>query len=379
MIVSTADWDHPLQTNKQHVARTLAGAGWSVLYVESLGLRSMSASVDGDGGRVLRRLARVLRGPRQVTLGVTVASPLVVPAWSRRSVERVNALLLAVQRMVWWARAGRPDLVIVYSPIGDLLLPSAASSIPAVYHCVDDVAAQPNMPVELIDRHEQALVRRVRGVVTTSAELARRARARGARHVLEQTNVVDAARFAEVASERDRRPARARPRIGFVGAVSSYKLELDWIVAAARTHPEWDFELHGPVGECDPDTDVGALLAMPNVRAHGVLAADRVPATMAGFDVAILPTPCNRYTRSMFPMKFFEYLAAGAPVVATRLDSLSHYNHVAMLVDDVDGFITAIERALRGDGPSPELRRAVVAEHTYERRTAAMLQAITTW
>ena len=39
ILISTADWNHPLWTNKQHVSLSLANAGFRVLYVESLGLR----------------------------------------------------------------------------------------------------------------------------------------------------------------------------------------------------------------------------------------------------------------------------------------------------------------------------------------------------
>ena len=39
VVLATADWDHPLWTNKQHTALTLAAAGHRVLYVESLGIR----------------------------------------------------------------------------------------------------------------------------------------------------------------------------------------------------------------------------------------------------------------------------------------------------------------------------------------------------
>ena len=44
VLVSTADWDNPFWTNKQHVAVELARQGCKVLYVESSGLRRPSLS-----------------------------------------------------------------------------------------------------------------------------------------------------------------------------------------------------------------------------------------------------------------------------------------------------------------------------------------------
>ena len=78
VLLSTADWDHPLWTNKQHVACALAAEGERVLYVESLGLRSVQAKSQ-DFSRIFRRLFRGLRLVRVVRPGVWVLSPLVWP------------------------------------------------------------------------------------------------------------------------------------------------------------------------------------------------------------------------------------------------------------------------------------------------------------
>ena len=71
VLLSTADWDHPLWTNKQHVACSLASEGERVLYVESLGLRSVQAKTR-DFRRILRRLLLGLRFVRQVWPGIWV-------------------------------------------------------------------------------------------------------------------------------------------------------------------------------------------------------------------------------------------------------------------------------------------------------------------
>ena len=92
-LVATADWDHPLWTNKQHVAVALAELGHRVLYVESLGLRG-PRSGRSDLGRILKRLARALRPPRRVRQGVWVWSPLVIPGGTSGLTLRINQLLL---------------------------------------------------------------------------------------------------------------------------------------------------------------------------------------------------------------------------------------------------------------------------------------------
>ena len=81
----------------------------------------------------------------------------------------------------------------------------------------------------------------------------------------------------------------------------------------------------------------------------------------------------NEYTRGMFPMKFFEYLAAGRPVVSTQLHALKAYGHVACLADDHDAFIKGVEDALAGRVAPLDARLDAARDQTYERRTARMM------
>ena len=64
VVLATADWDHPLWTNKQHTALALAAAGHRVLYVESLGIR-LPRIAAADSARIFRRLRRLLQLPRK--------------------------------------------------------------------------------------------------------------------------------------------------------------------------------------------------------------------------------------------------------------------------------------------------------------------------
>ena len=95
VILATADWDHPLWTNKQHTALSLRDHGHRVLYIESLGLRSPRASV-ADGRRILRRLQRVFRAPRAVKDNLWVWSPLVAPGGNRGFILALNRFLVRI-------------------------------------------------------------------------------------------------------------------------------------------------------------------------------------------------------------------------------------------------------------------------------------------
>ena len=164
-----------------------------------------------------------------------------------------------------------------------------------------------------------------------------------------------------------------------MGAVSSYKLDFTLIAAVARAHPQWQFVFIGPTGEGEPYTDITLLNEEPNVHLLGAKPYGQLPEYCAGFDCGWLPLRLTPYTQSMFPMKFFEYLAAGLPVVATSIDSLVQFSGVALLCEpEQTAFSKALEKALSSSGVSLDERLALAAKHTYIARTRRMLMALET-
>jgi glycosyltransferase involved in cell wall biosynthesis len=63
---------------------------------------------------------------------------------------------------------------------------------------------------------------------------------------------------------------------------------------------------------------------------------------MAEFDVALMPFAMNDATRSISPTKTLEYLAAGLPVVSTRVpDVVADWSNLVHLADDAEQFADA--------------------------------------
>jgi len=87
----------------------------------------------------------------------------------------------------------------------------------------------------------------------------------------------------------------------------------------------------------------------------------------------MLPNVLNDYTASMFPMKFFEYLAAGRPVVSVDLPAIRGFAGVASLCGSDSEFLAALDQAVAGEGPDLDQRLAVAREHTYATRTERMM------
>lgn len=375
VFLSTADWDNPFWTNKQHVAQELASIGYRVLYIDSLGLRRPSASRQ-DMKRIVRRLLRAVSPPSQVHNNLWVWSPVMLPWHDNIFIRKINRIILSTGLEIW-LRLLRFErhMLWTYNPLTTEFLDITRFSY-RVYHCVDEIKAQPGMPVELLGEVEKQLVRNVDIVFTTSPMLTETRRNwNNNTHYL--PNVADYRHFSKAQQEQTKVPPDlsviSRPIIGFIGAISSYKVDFQLLRRIAEVHPEWSIVLIGEVGEGDPWTESTLLEGLDNLYLLGPKSYQTLPAYLKGFDVAMLPNSINAYTDAMFPMKLFEYLASGVPVVSVNLKAIQEFADVITIAGSPEKFIASIEDVLAGNVPSLKQRLDVAAQHTYEVRTKKML------
>jgi GT2 family glycosyltransferase/glycosyltransferase involved in cell wall biosynthesis len=240
-----------------------------------------------------------------------------------------------------------------------------------VYDCMDDHAGFDSNDAAML-ASEDELIRASDLTVVTS----RRLRERVADHARVVVDVPNACAYEHFAPARDASAESAgearRPTIGYFGAISAW-FDFDLLRHAVRAHPEWDFVLIGSTWGAPDHAD---LLGAPNVRFLGELPYDELPRYLARFDVATIPFRLTPLILATSPVKFYEYLAAGKPVVASRLPELEPNPDLALLADDPESFTGALERALREDSPErAQARQEFAATHTWSRRCADLLRA----
>jgi len=373
--VGFADWDTELRTNQHHLMSRL-GRDNRVLFVESLGLRQPGLS-SRDLSRIVRRVVRGLKPPREVD-GVYVLSPLVIPLHRYAFVRAINRHLLPflVRRALKRLDMSSP-ILWAYVPQAEVLVdPLRPSTI--VYHCVDDMAAQKGIDGPSFRAAEERFVAASDLVFASSAPLAERL-SKLSNNVVAMTNVADTQRFATALEDGPVDPAVASlpsPRIVFTGAIVRTKLDLDLLIALARARPGWSFALVGPVGPGDPSTNVSALAREPNLHLLGKRRYEELPDVLRGADAALIPYDINELTASIFPMKVYEYLAAGLPVVATPLPSLEGVEGIVTAAD-ADATVAALEELLESDGPEARSGRSKLAErHSWESRLDEIAEAL---
>jgi glycosyltransferase involved in cell wall biosynthesis len=324
-----------------------------------------------------RRVRRGLAPPRTLD-GVHVLAPLVLPLHGRPAVRAVNRRLLSllVGRAARRLGMERP-ILWAYVPQAEDLLDALDPGL-VVYHCVDDIAAQEGVDGDSFRAAERRFAARA-DLVLASAPALRDRMAEISAHVLYAPNVADTESFARALEPGPVDPALDAlpgPRLVFTGAITETKLDAGLLVELARRRRDWTLALVGPVGLGAPHTDVAALDREPNIHLLGQRPYAELPGVLRGADAAIIPYLRTRLTDSIFPMKIYEYLAAGLPVVTTELPSLEGVPEVVR-ARDADGFERALERLLAGDGD--ELRRQRSREarrHSWDARLTEISEAI---
>ena len=116
----------------------------------------------------------------------------------------------------------------------------------------------------------------------------------------------------------------------------------NWFRELALRHPEWHFVLAGDVFI----NDLRGLDRRPNVSLLGLLPFEKMPLLLHHFDVCIIPFKRNAITDAVDPVKLYEYLSVGKPVVATTLKEIEIYRDIITLADGVAEFEAGIRKEL---------------------------------
>ncbi|MGE0418836.1 MAG: glycosyltransferase [Acetobacteraceae bacterium] len=165
-----------------------------------------------------------------------------------------------------------------------------------------------------------------------------------------------------------------RPIIGYCGNMSE-RIDWDLLDGLLARHPDWHFEMIGPQGEKGvPD----AVAARPNIVLPGPLSYDLARRCMGAFDCAIVPHLRNGITNAMNPLKVYNYLSSGVPVVSTPVANLRELRDFMRIAEGVDGFSAAIAAAL-AEAPEANLDMERMRQaFSWDRRVADILDLIDT-
>lgn len=366
MIIGAHPWnDTPYGLH--HIARALVRLGWEVLYVEPA-FSPLHIALGRRRGRLASKRVRS-SGER----GISLLSPFSLIPHANLPLLRSN-IALQLSRLVWPSlpRALKgtafqsPDLVLCGSPS----LIKAAMNVQAktsAYRLADDSRLF-DVLTPAMRKEEKESLSGFDAVLITSPKLEETARNAGARKVVFVSNGVDIDHFRTKTSIPSDMPSQG-PCILYAGAIEAW---FDWriIAHAAMSRPQYQYVIVGKVA-VQPEFNLP-----DNVFELGQKPYATMPGYMQAATVGIIPFTSAKSMdaiNAINPIKLYEYLAAGLPVVTSI--PVPHMQEAAVIFyNSPEAFIEKIDEAI-------ELRRgahniAPPQEYEWVSIVSTMLQSL---
>lgn len=212
----------------------------------------------------------------------------------------------------------------------------------SVYDITDDWTQFSSKDAEkqLIIAQDKALCRAASATIVCSSHLYELKKNLARRLFLIQ-NGVDVEHYKRVA--HNRLSSTRSPVFGYTGSIHADRVDTNLVLELARAFPAGRVLLVGP--NMLPAATTAKLQAQPNIEIRGAVPYHEIPQIMSAFDVCVVPHVETPFTESLNPIKLWEYLAAGKPIVSTNVAGFREFAGLCRVASGKDAFIAACREA----------------------------------
>lgn len=229
----------------------------------------------------------------------------------------------------------------------DLVIKSEFNKHKIIYDCMDYHAGFKNSSA-IMEVKESILISYADSVIVSSKKLYDRFETTQNLKIIR--NAGEFERFAKNPSAI--KPNFSYPNIGYFGAISEW-FDVDLVEFLAQKKKNWNFTLIGSYA----DARISKLQKLPNVKLLGEIAYDELPFHLHSFDVCIIPFIISSLIEHTNPVKIYEYLSAGKPVVSTMLPELMLLDKkLVYLAKTKNEFIKQLDRAMKERNKKPLIK-----------------------
>ncbi|MHB8124881.1 MAG: glycosyltransferase family protein [Desulfitobacteriaceae bacterium] len=280
-----------------------------------------------------------------------------------RSLKKVLAKLKFANPILWTYLPNNID-ILKHLPHSQL-----------IYDCADEHASFPGfINAQVVLNMENRLLVQARIVFASALELYNR-RVAHCQNIQLINNGADFKHFRQALNEvlvlPEEISSLPKPIVGYIGAISTW-LDLELIKALAIAYPLWSIVLVGP-----QDIDLTELRAFANILFVGPKPYGVLPAFLKGFDLCLIPFKINNLTVNVNPVKLYEYLAAGKPVLATALPEVLKFSDHVAIANTKEDFVTLAAQEIAQDNSHKiQSRLEIALANSWDLRFRQMLKII---
>jgi glycosyltransferase involved in cell wall biosynthesis len=254
------------------------------------------------------------------------------------------------------------DVTWLSTPLFNFAIPAIPSNV-LVYDCNDryEYFFEDEGRRRWVLKHETELLQKADVVFATAKQLFTKCRAINS-NVHLATNGVPSFFFQTDHRIPNEIAAIKPPIVGFVGTIGNW-LDFDLLHSLASRNSDLSFLF---IGHVSRNTTLAALKALKNVFFLEEKPHDEIPQYINQLSVALIPFKVNSLTQSVNPVKLFEYLAVGVPVVSTPLNEVLEFGDIVYVAESHD-FSEKIRIAMKSDTTeSKETRKAAAKQYTWD-------------
>ena len=239
-----------------------------------------------------------------------------------------------------------------------------------IFDAVDDWSAHPVYArVKKMLKQRYTKIAKMYDVIFTVSEELKERYFSGHTRVYDIPNGVDFHRFEQARKESIK---IKMPQVVYVGVIQE-RFDIGLVEKCATAFPDVRFFIAGPVWK---GVDLSPLVRYENIVLKGPIAYDMVPFLLAQSWVGIVPHIVDAFTQSMDPMKVYEYLAGGIPVVSTAVVSVNPSASMVDIAQTHEEFVLCLQKRLdqaRGVGRDDE---CVSREYDWSKKYKKMIDFI---
>ncbi|HDS09284.1 MAG TPA: glycosyltransferase [Firmicutes bacterium] len=241
------------------------------------------------------------------------------------------------------------------------------------YHCCEAFSAGSSGRKEkIIDEIESELVKKSDLVVCTSKKIFED-KLPDNKNCFFFPNAAETSLFQKVIDERMPESELVKnipfPRLIHIGFFNA-KVDIKLLLYLFSKHKDWHFIHVGEIMESDfKPGELRRLKQLSNIKFIKQVPQTKVPEFIKPADFCIIPLKKNKWTEYVRPLKLFEFIATGKPVIATDTYELKDYKDLIFLAEtetDYERIISdLISRKITND---PQKQISFALQNTWDKR-----------